>query len=62
MKCGELSFLLAEGIVRVQETAALLAPEEKMIEFVAPLSHSIMIPQLTGPDTKPGGVPDPNCE
>ena len=60
MKCDELSFLLAEGIVKVDETAIWLAPEEKQVECAAPLLRSIMISQLTGPDINIDGVaPNP---
>ena len=60
MKCDELSFLLAEGIIKVYETAAILAPEENQVECAAPLLRSIMISQLTGPDINIDGVvPNP---
>ena len=49
MKSDYLSFLLAEGIVKVNETVNP-APYEKIVECAAPLLRSIMITQLTGLD------------
>jgi len=57
--CDELRFLLAEGIIIVQEKVELFDPGKKIAECAAPLLRSIMISQLTGPDINIGWRPEP---
>ncbi|CAG8653408.1 6024_t:CDS:2, partial [Paraglomus occultum] len=61
-ECDELKFLLAEGIVRVQENQEVsqIAPVHMIIECAAPLLRSIMISQLCGPEIEIGLAPDPH--
>ena len=61
-KCDELKFLLAEGIVRVQESKEelLVSPQHTIIECAAPLLRSIMISELSGPEIEIGVAPDPH--